>query len=294
MTDLITTHNPSAASTIRWAVIGMGRAGQSRVRVIEANPESTLAARVSRRPGLGDTPLEDVLADEAIDAVIIATENASHGRIAKAALNAGKHVLVEYPLAQSAQEVDELRALADSKGLVLHLEMIGLLTGAHQAVADWAPKQDISRVELAFQGGFYRWVEDEAKSGRWGQLAIARLHALDACFGPLALSHVGFSHDPDGYDLSARFHGANEVVVDLKDSRRRDQRRGKTQRFMGGDGVELTPPPSSPVSDLFGADLQCCIDQIFRRREGGYVDLSKASALTRMAEAISHLCLVEE
>jgi predicted dehydrogenase len=53
---------------------------------------------------------EEVLADDSVDAVIVATPTATHAGLAVAALEAGKHVLVEKPLAASAEEVDRIEA----------------------------------------------------------------------------------------------------------------------------------------------------------------------------------------
>jgi predicted dehydrogenase len=63
--------------------------------------------------------LDDVLADPTIDAVVIATPPRTHHAIAAAALRAGKHVLVEKPLAKTAAEAADLIELADAGGLVL-------------------------------------------------------------------------------------------------------------------------------------------------------------------------------
>jgi predicted dehydrogenase len=61
----------------------------------------------------------DLVADPGLDAIVIATPAATHFEIAQAALKAGKHVLVEKPLATSTAEVDELIRLAERAGAVL-------------------------------------------------------------------------------------------------------------------------------------------------------------------------------
>jgi predicted dehydrogenase len=63
--------------------------------------------------------IDDLLADDALDAVVIATPVPTHHALAKQALEAGKHVFVEKPPAMHAVEMDELVRLAEDRGLVL-------------------------------------------------------------------------------------------------------------------------------------------------------------------------------
>ena len=62
---------------------------------------------------------EDVLADDTVDAVVIATPVPTHHALAKQALEAGKHVFVEKPPAMRGVEMEELVALAEQHDLVL-------------------------------------------------------------------------------------------------------------------------------------------------------------------------------
>jgi predicted dehydrogenase len=63
--------------------------------------------------------LEELLADSAIELVIVNTPNATHYEYTKKALEAGKHVIVEKPFVVAAADGEELVALAKEKGLVL-------------------------------------------------------------------------------------------------------------------------------------------------------------------------------
>jgi len=65
------------------------------------------------------TELDDVLNDDSIDAVLIATPPATHHALVKRALEAGKHVLVEKPLATTSADARELIELANRQDLVL-------------------------------------------------------------------------------------------------------------------------------------------------------------------------------
>jgi predicted dehydrogenase len=59
-----------------------------------------------------------VFADESIDAVVIATPVATHFELAMKALEAGKHILVEKPLARSVREIEQIGKLAEQRDLV--------------------------------------------------------------------------------------------------------------------------------------------------------------------------------
>jgi predicted dehydrogenase len=63
--------------------------------------------------------LADVLEDETVDAVIVATPVPTHAELAKQALLAGKHVFVEKPIALSTAQAEEVVAVAAERGLVL-------------------------------------------------------------------------------------------------------------------------------------------------------------------------------
>lgn len=86
---------------------------------------------------------DEILADNDIDAVVLATPAATHYAMALKALTADKHVYVEKPLALSVKEAEEIIALADQKSLVL---MVGHILQYHSAVTKL--KELISTGEL--------------------------------------------------------------------------------------------------------------------------------------------------
>ena len=113
------------------AVVGLGYWGPNLVRnlhelplvkrIVACDREPTRLEAVSRRFPAVDTTTsyEEVLADPGVDAVVIATPISTHYELAAAALDAGKHVMVEKPLAASSEQAQELIDLADESGLVL-------------------------------------------------------------------------------------------------------------------------------------------------------------------------------
>ncbi len=94
-------------------------AGGGAVAVCDESPGRL--ARVQKDfPGVRVfTRLDDVLGDPSFDAVALATPVSSHFPLARRALEAGRHVLVEKPLTTARREADELIALAESRKLVL-------------------------------------------------------------------------------------------------------------------------------------------------------------------------------
>ncbi|EIM88136.1 NAD-P-binding protein [Stereum hirsutum FP-91666 SS1] len=123
------------SSPVKTCVLGVGLAGLAfHVPFILALPEVfTLYAVLERNPTseggkvkerFGATvkihrSLEDVLADPEIELIIVGTPNETHYAFAKAALEAGKNVLVDKPITSNFKEAQELGALAKSKGLVI-------------------------------------------------------------------------------------------------------------------------------------------------------------------------------
>ena len=122
------------STPIGIAVIGAGYWGPNLVRNAQATPGVRLqylcdlnAARA--REVLGDystvrvsDDLDEVLSDPAVAAVAIATPAATHAGIAMAALAAGKHVLVEKPLASSLADGEKVVQAAEDAGRVLMLD----------------------------------------------------------------------------------------------------------------------------------------------------------------------------
>jgi predicted dehydrogenase len=68
------------------------------------------------------TDVGELLADAKLDAVVIATPVPTHARLARMALEAGKHTFVEKPLALTADDAREVAALADAHGRVLMVD----------------------------------------------------------------------------------------------------------------------------------------------------------------------------
>ncbi|MFP5365764.1 gfo/Idh/MocA family oxidoreductase [Pseudarthrobacter phenanthrenivorans] len=120
-----------AAPKLRIAVVGAGYWGPNLARNLQASPEWDLVAicdldlEKARRLAatLGDIPvvesLDELLDTFDVDAVAIATPARTHHGTVMTALRAGKHVLVEKPLADSRAHGLEMVAEAEANGLIL-------------------------------------------------------------------------------------------------------------------------------------------------------------------------------
>ena len=118
----------------------LAEAPASRIVAISDLKPERLARALERHPAArATTDYREVLADPAIDAIAVATPVASHSEIALEALRAGKHVLVEKPLATSSEQTLRLIDEAARRKLVLMVDHTFVYTGAvrkiHELVA---------------------------------------------------------------------------------------------------------------------------------------------------------------
>src|SRR5271157_4595878 len=128
-------------SQVRVAVVGVGYWGKNLARnfhdlgalevLCDTDPsaEATCKSRYQGIRFLSD--YAKLLADPSVDAVALATPAVTHYEMAKAALKAGKDVLVEKPLAIDVKQGEELVSLAAAKGRIL---MVGHILRYHPAI----------------------------------------------------------------------------------------------------------------------------------------------------------------
>jgi predicted dehydrogenase len=118
-----------------------GASQDSRIKVTAVCSRTVEAAEafISRNPMAADariyTSVEEMVADPQVDAVYIGTPNQTHCEYTIAALNAGKHVLCEKPLAINSEEGHKMVAVARRCGCLLMEAMISTLNPNFAAVA---------------------------------------------------------------------------------------------------------------------------------------------------------------
>jgi predicted dehydrogenase len=146
------------SSPLRIGVIGYGYWGPNLVRNFAAGPRTKVTAIAEASAGrralaAGQYPyvriVEDaqaLIAAPDVDAVAIATPIFTHHDLAKQALLAGKHVLVEKPLAPSVAQAEELTALAAARQRVLMVDHTFVFTGAVRKIRDLIAAGELGRV----------------------------------------------------------------------------------------------------------------------------------------------------
>lgn len=137
---------------IKVGVIGTGYAARSRVAALLADRRSQPllvagyrhTAAFAEKYGLQVVESwPQLVSDPRIDLVVVANVSSLHGEVVEAALQAGKSVVVEYPLSLDVSQAERLVDLAADQGLLLHVEHIELLGGLHRAMKEYLPDAGI-------------------------------------------------------------------------------------------------------------------------------------------------------
>lgn len=111
--------------------------------------------------------LDDVLADKSVDGVYVATNNASHAAIAIAALKAGKHVIVEKPIATSVADARKMDALARKKGLSITVDHMMVNNAWNIAAAKAVQSGSLGKVNDSCFHMEFAYGYDPAEAATW-------------------------------------------------------------------------------------------------------------------------------
>jgi predicted dehydrogenase len=211
--------------TINIGVIGYGYWGPNLVRNFFAANDCNVKSVADGRPerlalldkifhsvkGVKDA--DDIINDNEIDAVVIATSVFSHFPLAKKALNAGKHVLIEKPMTASVAEADELIELAAKKGLTLMVDHTFLYTGAVAKMKELIDNKvigtpryfDSSRINLGLFQPDVNVIWDLAPH----DLSILTYLVSES---PVSINATGISHTKNNMDIT----GESKADVDRR------------------------------------------------------------------------------
>lgn len=182
--------------TQRIGIIGAGSFGAAHAQAIAALPDARLVAVCRTDPaalaqftreygGRGYLHYADLLADPEVDAVVIATPHHLHVEIAEQAAAAGKHILLEKPVAPDLAGTDRILAAAGRAGVKLMVSFTSHFIPAYRAAYELLHSGELGEVVMArsamvkfwFEPNRRAWHLDRATGG--GMWLTGGLHCLD-------------------------------------------------------------------------------------------------------------------
>ncbi len=196
------TSSFSVSLPIRVGLVGTGYAAKLRAETVNADSRAKLMGVAGHTPEKTQefghvyqtqsfSVWAELVENPHIDLVIVSGVNRDHGTIVQAALSAGKHVVVEYPLALTVEKAETAIALAHSRHLLLHVEHIELLGGVHQALIKTLPQ-----IGTPFYARYVTMTPQNPAPQKWTYQpelfgfpfvgALSRFHRLTHAFGEVA------------------------------------------------------------------------------------------------------------
>lgn len=176
-------HRRDGGMTIRFGIVGTsGHAARVAAPVLKNLAGMQLLGAAGSSPGRGAyASLDEMLADRAIDAVWICSPNHLHAAQVAQCAAAGKHVLVEKPLATTRADAEEAGKAAAHAGIVLRVGCQHRFRPAHRQIREWIAAGLVGRVGYFRIHRFWRypyfedmdpsgppqWRRSGAESGGW-------------------------------------------------------------------------------------------------------------------------------
>ncbi len=221
--------------TLRAGIVGTGYAARVRADALLLDERSHLSAVAGRDYSravdfarrYGIQPMDswfDLVTADSIDLVVVSTVSALHGEVVEAALNAGKHVAVEYPLSLELAQAERLLLLAANQDLLLHVEHIELLGGLHRTMRSHlpeigAPTYVSYRTLSPKHPAPVKWSYRQDLFGFPFCGALSRVHRLTNLFGAVAsvdcCTRIDWKDDDSGYYRSILSSGRLQFTSGL-------------------------------------------------------------------------------
>ena len=274
--------------TVRWGVLGVGRAGKARADAIRADPRAVLVGGYRGDPeGAGMhafQSLEDML--QHVDAVAVCSPDMIHASQVHAALSSYRHVVCEFPLAGSAGEASSLFALAVARDRLLHVEHIELLTPSAEWIREFAAGKTLLAGRLVFTGGKRTNVTSPAHANisRFQRLIDAVGSPEDVALERCTPEHLGVKllYGKDvAIDMDCRMQEGLErhleLVLEFEEGIVR-QLDGEV--FLNGEAVQLPP-----AGKLFFRD-QCFATAVILDGEKSYIQIERVLEGLALADLV--------
>ena len=223
---------------LKIGIVGTGYAAKKRAEAIQSDSRGELIAATGSDP----SRLQEFSQNYAIkavnswnelvklpelDLIFICTINRGCGAIARAAILAQKHVVVEYPLDLEAEVAAEVIELAAKEQKLLHVEHIEIIGGLHQAIKQYLPqigKVFSARYETISSQHSVEpsWKYHRDKFGFPLSAALSRIHRLTDLFGEVKSVTCGDRYwhrdDPDYFTAclcKAQLNFHNGVMAEV-------------------------------------------------------------------------------
>ena len=170
-----------------------------------------------------------VFADKNVDAVLITTWHDTHAPFSLAAMKAGKHVLIEKPMAMTLKECDDIVATQKRTGVKYMVAFRCRFAKGAQDVKREIPKPD-NIIAHARTSGIWpetSWAQDPIKGG--GQILSQGCHVVDMMF------YIAGSEPESVYATGGVFHHSKPDCIDTINAAIKFKN-GSVGAFLGGDG----------------------------------------------------------
>jgi predicted dehydrogenase len=299
-------------ANVRWAMVGTGLMADLILRDFPLSEKTELVALVSRDTSRAQAKLAEVgiaaraitfeqaIADTEIDLIYIASPHSEHFWMAKAALEAGKHILVEKSFMNNAAEAEEIYSLAKAKGLFSMEAMWTKFMPLHNELIEIVRSGRIGQLRLIEANfGFLRTFDNNHRlfnKDLGGGSSLDQgvyTTTLNRWFAGSPIRHQkteGYNY-PNGVDALAMTSFEFENGVVGRGNSSLGTALGMAARLVGDSGIiEITEAfwnTTDAVIKTYSANsVDAKVEQLSRSRKGaGYV---------HMIEAVSNSVLAGE
>ena len=237
------TSYASFSQPLRVGIVGSGFVAKLRAEILSQDPRVQIIA-IAGTPAKTQAIVQELailiqqhqywselVMRPDIDLVVICNVNRDHGAVVGQALRSGKHVIVEYPLAFSVQEAEELVKLSKQQNLMLHVEHIELLGGVHQLVME-----HISKIGNPFYARYSTKSPHAPVPDKWSYqpelfgfpltAAVSRLNRIIVLFGKVKAVSCQLKYSGDNLPrwytscvCNAQLQFENGVLADISYSK---------------------------------------------------------------------------
>ncbi len=219
--------------------------------VVGGEPDDMEGFARDRGIGHWTRDLGDSLARDDVDAVILATPTQLHAEQAIAAMRAGKHVMIEIPMADSLKDAEDIARVQRETGLVAMVDHVRRFNPSHQWVHNRIKAGELTLQQLDVQTFFFRRtnINAEGKPRTWTDHLLWHhaCHTVDLfqyqtggeaaeCFGLQGPPHpeLGIA-----MDMSIGLKAANQAICTLSLSFNNDGPLGTVFRYICDNGTYI-------------------------------------------------------